>query len=142
MKIGRFEDIKAWQESRDLTKQIYSITKSYPFNKDYALMDQVRRASISIMANIAEGFDSNTDAQFISFLSYSQRSASELQSHLYVALDQEYLNQEQFNNLYQKAAEVKGLIGGFIKYLRSSSKRPRTKDEGRKTRDFGHRTKD
>lgn len=128
MKIERFEDIKAWQEARDLTKQIYGVTKSYPFNKDYGLVDQIRRASISVMANVAEGFDSKTNTEFVNFLTYSQRSASELQSHLYVALDQQYVTDEQFNRLYEKCREVKNLIGGFIKYLKSSerTKKPRT----------------
>ena len=119
MKINKFEDIKAWQEARELTREIYALTRVSAFSHDYGLADQIRRASISIMANIAEGFDSNSDAQFISFLSYSQRSASELQSHLYVALDQGYISNEKFNGLSNKAEEIKRLLGGFIKYLKT-----------------------
>ena len=119
MKINKFEDIKAWQEARELTRKIYALTRISAFCHDYGLADQIRRASISIMANIAEGFDSNSDAQFINFLSYSQRSASELQSHLYVALDQGYISNEKFNGFYNKAEEIKRLLGGFIKYLKT-----------------------
>ena len=118
MKIKRFEDIEAWKEARELTKEIYALTKKPTFSRDYGLIDQIRRAAISIMANIAEGFDSNSDAQFISFLSYSQRSTSELQSHLYVALDQSYILENKFNELYNRIEKIKRLIGGFIKYLK------------------------
>ena len=119
MKINKFEDIQAWKEARELTKEIYALTKKLTFSRDYGLVDQIRRAAISIMANIAEGFDSNSDAQFISFLSYSQRSASELQSHLYVALDQSYILENKFNELYNRIEKIKRLIGGFIKYLKT-----------------------
>ena len=119
MKINKFEDIQAWKEARELTKEIYALTKKPTFSRDYGLVDQIRRAAISIMANIAEGFDSNSDAQFISFLSYSQRSASELQSHLYVALDQSYILENKFNELYNRIEKIKRLIGGFIKYLKT-----------------------
>ncbi len=119
MKINKFEDIEVWKEARELTKEIYALTKKPTFSRDYSLVDQIRRAAISIMANIAEGFDSNSDAQFISFLSYSQRSASELQSHLYVALDQSYILENKFNELYNRIEKIKRLIGGFIKYLKT-----------------------
>jgi len=119
MKIDKFEDIKAWQEARNLVKEIYRICSVRTFKNDYGLVGQIRRAAVSIMANVAEGFDSNSDAQFINFLSYSQRSASELQSHLYVALDQGYISNEKFNGLYNKAEEIKRLLGGFIKYLKT-----------------------
>jgi len=118
MKINKFEDIKAWQEARELTREIYALTRISAFSHDYGLADQIRRASISIMTNI-EGFDSNSDAQFINFLSYSQRSAFELQSYLYVALDQGYISNEKFNGFYNKAEEIKRLLGGFIKYLKT-----------------------
>lgn len=94
--------------------------------KDFGLRDQMRRAAVSVMANIAEGFDGQSDAEFIQFLIYARRSASEVQSHLYVALDQRYLTGEEFDNLYDWAVQVKNLISGFIRYLRtdrSSTKR-------------------
>jgi four helix bundle protein len=118
MKIERFEDIKAWQESRELTKMVFSITSTDGFFKSYRLRDQIEGAAISTMANIAEGFDAQSDSEFIKFLIYSRRSASEVQSHLYVALDQKYITKAQFDENYEKALVVKSLIGGFIRYLK------------------------
>jgi four helix bundle protein len=122
LKITRFEDIKAWQEARILAEYIYDVTWKTKFKADYALADQIKRASISMMANIAEGFDSISNTEFVKFLTYSQRSTSEVQSHLYVAIDQNYIDQGHFEQLYEKCSEVKALIGGFIKYLRTSKK--------------------
>ena len=118
MKIECFEDIKAWQEGRALTKMIFEITSAANRIKSNRLRDQIEGASISVMANIAEGFDSQSDAEFIRFLIYSRRSASEVQSHLYVALDQEYITKQQFDEIYEKATAVKNLISGFIRYLK------------------------
>jgi four helix bundle protein len=118
MKIERFEDIKAWQESRELTKMVFGVTSSDGSFKSYRLRDQIEGAAISTMANIAEGFDSQSDAEFIRFLIYSRRSSSEVQSHLYVALDQEYIIKQQFDEIYEKATAVKNLISGFIRYLK------------------------
>ncbi len=118
MKIERFEDIKAWQESRALTRMVFEITSGHNSFKSYRLRDQIGGASISSMANIAEGFDSQSDTEFIRFLIYSRRSASEVQSHLYVALDQEYITKQQFDQIYEKAVVLKNLIGGFIRYLK------------------------
>jgi four helix bundle protein len=120
MKIKRFEDIKSWIEARILTKDVYKATYSTRFSKDFGLIDQIRRASVSIMANISEGFDSQSSDEFIRFLIYARRSCSEVQSHLYVALDQDYLKQDKFNYLYEKSTNTAKLINGFITYLRSS----------------------
>ncbi len=117
MKIEKFEDIKAWQEARELTKLIYELTNSNLFAKDFGLKDQIRRASVSIMANIAEGFNRRTDKDFINFLGYALSSSSEVKSHLYVALDQNYLSQESFEKLYEKISTTSKMINGFIKYL-------------------------
>ncbi|MFB6273721.1 MAG: four helix bundle protein [Salinibacter sp.] len=87
MRIDRFEDIQAWRAARELTRAIYDVTSRSPFSRDFGLRDQIQRASVSIMANIAEGFDSASDQGFIQFLGYALRSATEVQSHLYVALD-------------------------------------------------------
>lgn len=119
MKITRFEDIEAWQLARDLCHFVYKITKREKFSKDFSMKDQICRASVSIMSNIAEGFDSGTNVEFARFLSYSQRSCSELQSELYVALDQAYINQEEFNEIYSLADKIKAKIGAFIKYLKN-----------------------
>jgi four helix bundle protein len=117
MKIERFEDIEAWQMARELTKMVYEMTKKGDFSRDYGLKDQIQRASGSIMHNIAEGFDGGSNAEFIKFLRYSQRSCSEVQSELYVAFDQEYISQEGFNEIYLLSGRTRSKIGGFIAYL-------------------------
>lgn len=117
MGIERFEDIKAWQKARRLTQQVFRASGDGPFARDFGLRDQVCRAATSVMANIAEGFDAGSDAEFIRFLRYARRSASEVQSHLYVALDRGYIAQALFDDAYELAAETKRLIGGFIRYL-------------------------
>jgi four helix bundle protein len=132
VKIERFEDIKAWQEARILVKMVYGATSNGSFNKDYRLRDQIQASAVSSMSNIAEGFDSQSDAEFIRFLSYARRSASETQSHLYVAVDCDYLTQEKFDEVYQKAVLVKNIIGGFIRYLKK-----KTSDLGLRTSDLG-----
>jgi four helix bundle protein len=119
-RIERFEEIEAWKKARQLTQEIYEATAQGSFKKDFGLRDQLQRASVSIMANIAEGFDGGSNREFIKFLSYALRSTTEVQSHLYVALDQQYLDQETFLLLYDFSIEVKNLISGFIRYLRSA----------------------
>ena len=119
MKIEKFEEIESWKEARDLTRNIYSITCRDKFNKDFGLKDQIQRASVSIMANIAEGFDSRSDQSFINFLNYAYRSSTEVQSLLYVSIDQKYLSQTEFDELYKQSEKIHGLIGGLIKYLKS-----------------------
>ena len=120
MKIERFEDVKAWQIARELTKLVYEVTASGAFARDFRLKDQIRDAAGSVMHNIAEGFDAGSDAEFIRFLRYSRRSASEVQSQLYIALDQTYINADQFRLIYDNATEAKMLVNGFIGYLRRS----------------------
>jgi len=123
MKIERFEDIESWKAARELTKVIYSLTSKTSFNKDFGLKDQIQRASLSITANIAEGFDSKSNKAFINFLNYSFRSASEIQSLLYAAYDLHYINEAEFELTYEQCTKVKKLIGGFIRYLNQSSKK-------------------
>ncbi len=125
--IERFEEIEAWRAARELTKQIYTASKNGSFSKDYGLRDQIQRAANSIMANIAEGFDGGSDREFIKFLGYAMRSATEVQSHLYVALDQGYIEQREFESLYNLTIKVKNLTSGFIRYLRSERKTLNTK---------------
>ena len=111
--IERFEDIRAWQEARVLTKQIYQLSGDGIFNQDFGLRDQIRRAAVSAMSNIAEGFDCVTKKEFARFLEIARRSTVEVQSLLYVALDVGYINEKTFGHYYQQAAKTKGLIGGF-----------------------------
>jgi four helix bundle protein len=122
MKILRFEDIDAWQDARELARQVYSRTRCGDFSKDFGLRDQIQRAAGSAMHNIAEGFDSGSDVEFIRFLRYAQRSCTEVQSELYVALDQKYITDRQFQELFDQASKTRSKIGGFIKYLLSSKK--------------------
>jgi len=118
MKIERFEDIRAWKETRELVKRIYEVTDGQAFQRDYSLRDQIRRAAVSIMGNIAEGFDRQSNREFVRFLLIAVSSASELKSHLYVALDQKYIDEESFREIYDRATMVGKLINGFIGYLR------------------------
>ncbi len=119
-KIERFEDIQAWQKSRTLVKAIYDVTgKKVKLNKDYGLKEQIRRASVSVMSNIAEGFARRRDKEFGRFLSIALGSAAEVQSQLYVALDQGYITKKEFEELYELASEAARLINGFIQYLRT-----------------------
>ncbi|MDA7615196.1 four helix bundle protein [Akkermansiaceae bacterium] len=119
MKIERFEDIEGWKKGRELTKLVYSFTRKGAFAKDYGLKDQITRAAVSVMLNIAEGFDGGSDAEFARFLSYAQRSTSEVMSCLYIALDNEYVGKEEFKEAYDLAGEARRLIGGLIKYLKT-----------------------
>ena len=121
-KIERFEDIEAWKAAREIAQQVYRVTRSGDFARDFGLRDQVQRAAVSIMANIAEGFDSGSNKEFIKFLGYALRSATEVQSHLYVALDEGYLDQEKFNMLFALTTKCKNLVSGFSRYLRSHPK--------------------
>ena len=118
--IRRFEDIEGWQAARELTQQVYAITRHGEFARDFGLRDQITRAAGSTMHNIAEGFDGGSNAEFIKFLRYSQRSCSEVQSQLYVALDQDYLNREEFDAIYAQAELTHAKVGGFIRYLLTS----------------------
>jgi len=117
MKIEKFEDINSWKEARKLTSKIYKTSGTGAFAKDWGLRDQIRRASVSVMSNIAEGFDYQSDRQFMRFLAIAFSSASEVQSHLYVALDQNYIDQTVFKELYDLCVTCKNLIYGFRKYL-------------------------
>ena len=117
MKIERFEDIECWKLGRELTARVYGVTREGEFRSDYGLRDQIQRAAGSVMHNVAEGFDGGSNAEFAKFLRYAQRSCTEVQSQLYVALDQSYIPQEQFAELYELARRTRATIGAFIKYL-------------------------
>jgi four helix bundle protein len=122
-KIDRFEDIKAWQEARVLAKVVYNAVKSNKkFVSDYKFGQQIQSAAVSIMSNIAEGFSRRSTKEFTQFLFIGKGSVAEVQSQLYVALDQGYISQEKFNEVYFKSDEVARLISGFIKYLLSKEK--------------------
>jgi len=119
MKIERFEDIEAWQLARELTRKVYRRTKKPGFAKDYGLIKQIQNAAGSSMHNIAEGFDSETNAEFIRFLRYAKRSCSEVQSELYVAVDEAYISSDEFKEGYEQARRTRAAIRGFITYLKT-----------------------
>ncbi|MGC1404826.1 MAG: four helix bundle protein [Thermodesulfobacteriota bacterium] len=120
MKITRFEDIEAWKEARELVKLIYQVIKNNEnFKRDFRLINQIQSAAVSTMANIAEGFARRGNKEFVQFLFISKSSAAEVQSHLYVALDQTYINQKEFNQIYEQAEKVSKMTSGLIKYLNS-----------------------
>lgn len=102
----RFEDIQAWQKAREVTKIVYEITTSERFARDYGLKDQIRRASVSIMANIAEGFGRKTNKDFAHFLTMAHGSSAEVQSHLYVAFDLGYVDKNSFESIYEKLDHI------------------------------------
>ena len=120
-KIERFEDVKSWQKARVLANSVYTLTSKPNFNRDFRLRDQIQGAAGSVMHNIAEGFDAGSDAEFIRFLKYARRSASEVQSQLYLALDQGYIVQADMQKTYDLATEVKRLVNGLIAYLRGNN---------------------
>ena len=120
-KIGRFEDIEAWKRARELVNSIYQVTSEGSFAKDYSLKDQIRRASISVMSNIAEGYSRQTDREFIHFLHVAKGSASEVQSQLYVGLDLKYISQSTFEELYGLSDETIKLVSGFVRYLKKEA---------------------
>ncbi|MCX5734372.1 MAG: four helix bundle protein [candidate division NC10 bacterium] len=123
MKIEQFEDIEAWQLARELTRKVYRLTKKPEFAKDYGLKRQIQDAAGSSMHNIAEGFDSETNAEFIRFLRYAKRSCTEVQSELYVALDEKYISLDDFKDVYEQATRTRAAVRGFINYLKKYEER-------------------
>ena len=120
-KFNSFEEIISWQKARELNVEIYKITNSNDlFNKDFGLRDQIRRASISISSNIAEGFERQTAKEFIRFLYIAKASAAEVRSQLYLAFDINYIDKKQFDELNLKVNEVSKLTSGLLKYLQST----------------------
>jgi four helix bundle protein len=126
--IKRFEDIRAWQAARELTNFVYKMTKNDLFLNDWGIRNQIRRAAGSSMHNIAEGFDAGSDSEFVRFLGYARRSVSEVQSQLYTALDQKYIDEKEFKKIYDKADQTKRQINGFISYLMKNKSSKKIKD--------------
>ncbi len=119
--ITRFEEIEAWKTARVLTILIYELSGIGEFKRDFGLRDQIRRAAVSVMSNIAEGFESHTQALFIKYLGQAKASAGEVRSQLYIALDLGYLTEEDFDKLIKLAYQVSGKIYHFMTYLKSHS---------------------
>ncbi len=122
-KIERFEDIEAWKKARELTKIIYEVTSQGQIATDFSLKDQFRRASISIMANIAEGFEREGNKEFRQFLAMAKGSAGEVKALLYVALDAGFMPSEKVHNIMALADETSRLLAGFLRYLKASDKK-------------------
>jgi len=119
--IERFEDIEAWRKARELARDVYSATNAGAFARDYGLRDQIQRAAVSIMSNIAEGFERRGSVEFRRFLAIAKGSAGEVKSQLYVALDVGLIDQGTFDRLYQQADGITWMIGGLMRYLATNA---------------------
>jgi len=118
--LRSFEEIEAWQKARELSRAVYVCSSTGAFGKDFGLRDQIRRAAISVLSNIAEGFERGGSAEFIQFLAIAKGSAAEVEAQLFVALDQCYISQKQFDTIRALTASTKKLIAGFMNYLKQS----------------------
>ena len=123
MKIRRFEDAEVWRLSRQLSKKVYQLTNSGELAKDYSFRDQLRRSAISIMANIAEGFERNTTKEFLHFLYIAKGSAGEVRSHLHIASDIDYIDDMQFKDLFSSVEAISKSLSGFIKNLSGTTQK-------------------
>ena len=122
--INRFEDLEVWKTARKLTKGVYELSRTGSISRDFGLRNQIQRASVSVMSNIAEGFDSETQALFITYLGRARASAGEVRCQLYIALDLKYITEEEFETSSRLAEDCSRQLFGFIKYLRTQ---PNTK---------------
>jgi len=122
--ITKFEDLIAWQEARKLVSMVYKITSDGLFSKDFGLKDQIQRAAVSSMTNIAEGFDNESTVEFARFLGMARRSSVEVQSLLYAALDINYIKDDIFKVHYEQARKTQAIIGGLKKSILKNPRRP------------------
>lgn len=118
--IKQFEDLKVWQKARLLNKEVYKISNTSIFSKDFGLRDQIRRSSISIVSNIAEGYERNGNKEFNQFLSVAKASAAELRAQLYVSADLEYISEKEFSQLLSSVLEISKMLSGLISYLQTT----------------------
>ena len=124
-----FEDIEGWKLARELTREVYRVSSSGSFSKDFGLSNQIRRAAVSIMSNIAEGFDRDGNKEFINFLTIAKGSAAEVRAQLYVAVDLNYISAKEFETLSELTLNICRVLAGLIKYLQSSDiKGPKFKE--------------
>ena len=122
MRIKDFKELDCWIKSRELVNVIYKVTHNDRFSRDFGLKDQIRRAAVSVMSNIAEGFGTSSDADFARYLSISVRSAYEVESQLFIALDQNYITSDEFDRLVLLLEATTSLTKGLIRYLRRGTK--------------------
>ncbi|MBI2990679.1 MAG: four helix bundle protein [Deltaproteobacteria bacterium] len=120
MPVKYFEDLEVWKEGRRLTNRIYDVTEDTRFSRDFGLRDQIRRAAVSVMSNIAEGFERGGNQEFLQFLYIAKGSCGEVRSQLYVALDRGYIGQNEFNELFKSFKKLSVMISNLIDYLKSS----------------------
>ena len=115
--IQRFEDIDSWKSAREVARMVYMVSSESPFSKDFALCNQIRRSAVSIVSNIAEGFEREGNREFIHFLAIAKGSCGEVRAQLYIAMDQNYLDRATFSEIFEKLCETSRLIAGFMRYL-------------------------
>jgi four helix bundle protein len=120
MDVKRFEDLEVWIEAKNFSVAIYKLSDVDSFKKDFSLRDQIRRASVSIVSNIAEGFERNGNKEFIQFLSYAKGSAGEVRAQLYILKELSYISNENFDVLYFKIETISKMLSGFMNYLKQS----------------------
>jgi four helix bundle protein len=118
--VNKFEDLDVWKKSRVLIKLVYTLTNNPTFNKDNMLIHHIRKTSVSIISNIAEGFERDGNKEFVNFLFIAKGSCGELRSQLYVAFDQNYINESQFLEMSNLAVEISKSLKGLISYLQNS----------------------
>lgn len=121
MPIDHFEEMEIWREARQLTQKIYEATAESGFARDFGLRDQIRRAAVSVMSNIAEGFERGGNAEFIQFLYIAKGSCGEVRSQLHVAKDQGYLSEKEFNELFKSFKRLSIMLNNLVGYLKGSS---------------------
>jgi four helix bundle protein len=129
-KVDRFEDLDVWKNARKLSNLIYRITQNEKFSRDYGLKDQIRRASVSVVSNISEGFESQTQSTFIDYLGRAKASAGEVRAQLYLASDFEYIAKNEFDEAFDLALVCAKQLTRFIQYLRSQPNDRRVNEEG------------
>ena len=122
-RVEQFEDLEVWQKSRDLVREVYRLTSDGRFSADWTLRNQIRQAALSVMANIAEGFERGGNREFLQFLAIAKGSCGETRSHLVAAQDQEYVSEDAFTEARERALEVSRMISGLMGHLRRSSLR-------------------
>lgn len=127
--ITHFEDIEAWKTSRELCRFVYRLSSKSSFSKDFGLREQIRRAAVYAMSNIAEGFESQSQAQFVRYLGLAKGSAGEVRSQAYLALDLQYITQEEFNTLFDLADKTARQLARFIGYLENHPQAHRVRED-------------
>jgi four helix bundle protein len=128
--VESFENLEIWEQARAITNKVYDLSETGRFSRDFGLRDQMRRAALSVMSNIAEGFESPTQKSFINYLGHAKASAGELRSQIYVAVDRKYLSEEEFQELKQELSQCSRRIVGLIRYLDSKPNSRRVREDG------------